>query len=72
MSKERFIAEAPLEAMRPGALLGIIDRNSKANDHGIDREVGIKEAGRAGFVLVNEYDFVKPDDVDYFLVFRSK
>lgn len=60
------------EAMRPGALLGIIDRNSKADDHGIDREVVIKEAGRAGFVLVNEYDFVKPDDVDYFLVFRSK
>ena len=60
------------EAMRPGALLGIIDRNKKADDHGIDREIVIKEAGRAGFVLVNEYDFVKPDDVDYFLVFRSK
>lgn len=60
------------EAMRPGALLGIIDRNSNADDHGIDREIVIKEAGRAGFVLVNEYDFVKPDDVDYFLVFRSK
>lgn len=60
------------EAMRPGALLGIIDRNSKPDDHGIDRGIVIKEAGRAGFVLVNEYDFVKPDDVDYFLVFRSK
>lgn len=60
------------EAMRPGALLGIIDRNSNADDHGIDREIVIKEAGRAGFVLVNEYDFVQPDDVDYFLVFRSK
>jgi predicted methyltransferase len=60
------------EAMRRGALLGIIDRNSKADDHGIDREAVIEEAGRAGFVLVNEYDFVKPDDVDYFLVFRSK
>ena len=30
----------------------------------------IKEVARAGFVLVNQYDFVKPDNVDYFLVFR--
>lgn len=60
------------EAMRAGALLGIIDRNGKGDDHGIDKEVVIKEAARAGFVLVNQYDFVKPDNVDYFLVFRVK
>lgn len=58
-------------AMRAGALLGIIDRNGKGDDHGIDKEIVIKEAGRAGFVLVNQYDFVKPDNVDYFLVFRA-
>jgi predicted methyltransferase len=58
-------------AMRTGALLGIIDRNGQADDHGLDKEVVIKEAGRAGFVLVNQYDFVKPDNVDYFLVFRA-
>lgn len=58
-------------AMRAGALLGIIDRNGKGDDHGIDKEVVIKEAERAGFVLINEYDFVKPDNVDYFLVFRA-
>jgi predicted methyltransferase len=57
-------------AMRAGALLGIIDRNGKGDDHGLDKDVVIKEAGRAGFVLVNQYDFVKPDNVDYFLVFR--
>ena len=56
-------------AMRAGALLGIIDRNGKG-DHGIDQDVVIKEAARAGFVLVNQYDFVKPDRADYFLVFR--
>jgi predicted methyltransferase len=60
------------EAMRTGALLGIIDRNGKGDDHGIDKEIVIDEAGRAGFVLVNQYDFVKPDNVDYFLVFRAK
>ena len=59
------------EAMRPGALFGIIDRNGKGDDHGLDKEVVIKEAARAGFVLVNQYDFVKPDNVDYFLVFRA-
>jgi predicted methyltransferase len=60
------------EAMRAGALLGIIDRNGKGDDHGIDSDVVIKEAGRAGFVLVDRYDFVKADNVDYFLVFRAK
>ena len=58
------------EAMRAGALLGIIDRNGKGDDHGIDKDIVIEEAGRAGFVLVNQWDFVKPDNVDYFLVFR--
>jgi hypothetical protein len=60
------------EAMRAGALLGIIDRNGKGDDHGIDSDVVIKEAGRAGFVMVDQYDFVKADNVDYFLVFRAK
>lgn len=59
------------EAMRAGALLGIIDRNGKGDDHGLDKEVVIKEAGRAGFALVNQYDFVKPDNLDYFLVFLT-
>src|SRR2546421_5891009 len=59
------------EAMRTGALLGIIDRNGKGDDHGLDKEVVIKEAARAGFALVNQYEFVKPDNVDYFLVFRA-
>ena len=60
------------EAMRPGALLGIIDRKGKGDDHGIDSEVVIKEAERAGFVLLNQYDFVKADEVDYLLVFRAQ
>ena len=60
------------ESMRPDGLLGIIDRNGKGDDHGLDKEIVIDEVGRAGFVLVNQYDFVKPDNVDYFLVFRAK
>jgi predicted methyltransferase len=60
------------EAMRRGALLGIIDREGDADSHGIDKTTVIEEAGRAGFVLVGEHDFVKPDNVDFFLVFRAK
>ena len=60
------------EAMRAGALLGIIDREGDADSHGIDKATVIEEAGRAGFVLAGEHDFVKPDNVDYFLVFRAK
>ena len=58
-------------AMNPEALLGIIDRNGKGDDHGIDKEVVITEAERAGFRLISQHDFVKPDNVDYFLVFRA-
>ena len=59
------------EAMRPDALMGIIDRNGNGKDHGINRKVVIKEAAEAGFALVEQYDFVKPDGMDYFLVFHA-
>ncbi|HSB08437.1 MAG TPA: methyltransferase domain-containing protein [Blastocatellia bacterium] len=58
------------EAMRVNAVMGIIDRNGNGKDHGISRNVIIREAGEAGFALVDEFDFVKPDGMDYFLVFR--
>ena len=59
-------------AMRDGALLGIIDRDGEGDDHGLDGEQVIREAGQAGFTLVEQHDFVKPDNMDYFLVFRAK
>jgi SAM-dependent methyltransferase len=58
-------------AMRAGARLGVIDRNGKGDDHGVDADTVVKEAERAGFELVEQYDFVKPDGMDYFLVFRA-
>jgi len=60
------------DAMRPGALLGIIDRNGSADAHGVEKAIVIDEVTRAGFTLVGEHDFVKPDNVDYFLVFAAK
>ena len=61
-----------LPALRKGALVGIIDRNGEGDDHGIKKETVIEEMNRAGFALKDEYDFVKPDGMDYFLVFQIK
>ncbi len=59
-------------AMRAGARLGIIDRNGNGEDHGLNADVVIKEAAVAGFALVEQHDFVKPDEMDYFLIFRAR
>lgn len=56
-------------ALRSEAKIGIIDRNGNGEDHGIDRDVVVREMKEAGYKLVNTYDFVKPDHEDYFLVF---
>lgn len=59
------------KSFKPGALLGVIDRSGKGDDHGIDKEKVIEEAKRAGFSLKEEYDFTKVDGMDYFLVFQA-
>ena len=56
-------------ALRPGARLGIIDRNGNGTDHGVGRKIVVEEAARAGYRLVEIYQFVG-DGMDYFLVFR--
>ena len=56
-------------ALRSGAKVGVIDRNGNGEDHGVEREVVIREAKEAGYKLLDQYDFVKPDKMDYFLVF---
>ena len=45
-----------------------IDRNGDGENHGISRDVVIREAKDAGYRLVEKYDFVK-DGMDYFLKF---
>jgi hypothetical protein len=59
-------------ALAAGALVGIIDRNGAGDDHGLDDRKVIAEVERAGFALVEQHDFVKPDGMDYFLVFRAR
>jgi SAM-dependent methyltransferase len=59
-------------SLRSGAKVGIIDRDGNGEDHGVAREVVVKEAAEAGYVLLAQHDFVKADRVDYFLVFAAK
>ena len=55
-------------ALRSGAKVGIIDRNGNGEDHGVGRDVVLREATEAGYKLLEQYDFVKGDKMDYFLV----
>ena len=59
-------------SLRPGAKVGIIDRNGNGENHGLAPEIVIKEASEAGYALQSKYDFVKGDGMDYFLVFAAK
>ena len=55
-----------------GAKVGIIDRNGNGEDHGVGKDVVIREAQEAGYTLLEQYDFVKGDKMDYFLVFTAR
>jgi ubiquinone/menaquinone biosynthesis C-methylase UbiE len=59
-------------SLRPGAKVGIIDRNGNGEDHGVSRDVVLREAEQAGYKLLEQYDFVKGDKMDYFLVIIPK
>jgi predicted methyltransferase len=58
-------------SLTAGAKVGVIDRNGDGENHGISRDVVIREAKDAGYRLVEKYDFVK-DGMDYFLVFSPQ
>ena len=59
-------------SLRPGATVGIIDRNGNGENHGVSRDVVLREASQAGYKLLEQYDFVKGDKMDYFLVIIPK
>ena len=64
-----------LRNLRPsltaGARVGVIDRNGDGENHGVARDVVIREAKEAGYQLLEQDGFVK-DGMDYFLVFGAK
>ncbi len=59
-------------SLRPGAKIGIIDRNGNGENHGVSKDVVVREAAQAGYELRDSQDFVKADGMDYFLIFTAK
>ena len=59
-------------SLRADARVGIIDRNGNGTDHGLNRDIVVKEMAEAGFKLTAKYDFTKADGQDYFLIFVAK
>jgi cyclopropane fatty-acyl-phospholipid synthase-like methyltransferase len=59
-------------SLKPGARIGIIDRNGDGANHGVSKDVVVREAAQAGFELRDSQDFVKADGMDYFLIFTVK
>lgn len=59
-------------ALKPGARVGIIDRNGDGTDHGINEDVIKREMSEAGYKLAGSYDFTKADGQDYFLIFVAR
>jgi predicted methyltransferase len=59
-------------SLKPGAKIGIIDRNGNGENHGVSKEVVVREAAQAGYELRDSQDFVKADGMDYFLIFTAK
>lgn len=60
------------ESLAPHARVGIIDRNGNGEDHGIAEKVVVDEARQAGFKVIERYDFVKADNMDYFLILEAR
>jgi predicted methyltransferase len=59
-------------SLKPGARIGVIDRNGNGENHGVNKDVVIHEAEQAGYELRDSQDFVKADGMDYFLIFTAK
>jgi ubiquinone/menaquinone biosynthesis C-methylase UbiE len=53
------------------ARVGVIDRNGDGTNHGVGRDVVIREMKEAGYRLVRQEDY-KKDGMDYFLVFAAE
>jgi len=59
-------------SLKPGARIGVIDRKGNGENHGVGKDVVVREAAQAGYELRDSQNFVKGDGMDYFLIFRRK
>ncbi len=53
------------------AKVGVIDRNGDGTNHGVSRDVVIREMKAAGYKVVQQEDY-KKDGMDYFLVITAE
>ncbi len=53
------------------AKVGVIDRNGDGTNHGVGRDVVIREMKEAGYKVIQQEDY-KKDGMDYFLVFAAE
>src|SRR5437868_1378142 len=53
------------------AKVGVIDRNGDGANHGVGRDVVIREMKAAGYTVIQQEDY-KKDGMDYFLVFAAE
>jgi SAM-dependent methyltransferase len=58
-------------SLKPGAKVGIIDRNGDGADHGIMPDLVEHEMAQAGYHRIGQFDFTKDDGQDYFLIFTA-
>jgi cyclopropane fatty-acyl-phospholipid synthase-like methyltransferase len=59
-------------SLKPGAKIGVIDRDGNGENHGVNKDVVVREAAEAGYELRDSQDFVKADKMDYFLIFTKR
>lgn len=59
-------------SLKPGAKIGIIDRNGNGANHGVSKDLIVSETSQAGYELRDSQDFVKADGMDYFLIFTAR
>lgn len=60
-----------LPSLAKNAKVGVIDRNGDGTNHGVGRDVVIREMKQAGYKLIQQEDY-KKDGMDYFLVFTAE
>jgi tRNA A58 N-methylase Trm61 len=58
-------------SLAKNAKVGVIDRNGDGTNHGVGRDVVIREMKAAGYKVIHQEDY-KKDGMDYFLVFAAE
>jgi hypothetical protein len=62
----------PMPSMAGNKSLDVTKSNGNGENHGVNKDVVVREAAQAGYELRDSQDFVKADGMDYFLIFTAK